>query len=315
MSQEAAGQDPSARACRLLRRLLGGVPAYRSLWQVYVRRASGQDIHQGAIAQVLADYLWETGEVAETETDLPRRLKDRVNRALSGHFIAPATLRLFIEAFDMSPADSHQLWALFMNAESTELAVVRPTASGAEKPLEAAPGAYETLVAHEFHRIGPDGLPADHRTLQVIRALEPMDRYVYQFDVHAAAVEVLRGGRAGPVRRSTMSGLYGVEIRLTTPLLAGETASLEYRTAFTFGEVPPPSFRRGARRRLSSLEINVQFHPARLPERVWWGHWDGIWADEPDDVEEVPLAPDGHVHRFLPQLEGEIVGFTWAWPR
>lgn len=306
------GPDPSAPACRQLRALLADVPAYRSRWQGYVRRSSRQDVHQGAIAQVLADHLWEAGEVAETETDLPRRLKDRVGRALNGQFIAPATLRLFIEAFDMSSADAHRLWALFMHAEPAGLSVLRRPAPG-DGVLGAAPAGYETLVAHELHRIGADGLPAEHRTLQVIRALEPMDRYVYQFDTHAAAVEVLRGGRAGPVRRSAMSGLYGVELTLTSPLQPGETASLEYRTVFSYAEVPPPSFRRGTRRRIGSLELNVQFDLARLPARVWWGRWETIWADEPSGTEEVPLAPDGHVHRFLPTLDGEIVGFTWQW--
>jgi hypothetical protein len=306
------GPDPSVPACRELRALLAEVPAYRSRWQGYVRRSSRQDVHQGAIAQVLADHLWETGEVAETQTDLPRRLKDRVGRALNAQFIAPATLRLFIEAFDMSTPDAHRLWAVFMHAEPADLSVVRLPAPG-EGALVAAPVAYETLVAHEFHRIGADGLPAEHRTLQVIRALEPMDRYVYQFDTHAAAVEVLRGGRAGPVRRSAMSGLYGVELMLTSPLHPGETASLEYRTVFGYAEVPPPSLRRGTRRRIASLELNVQFDPARLPAHVWWGRWETIWSDEPSRAEEVALAPDGHVHRFLPGLDRAIVGFTWKW--
>ncbi|MFD1506162.1 hypothetical protein FE374_17850 [Georgenia yuyongxinii] len=304
--------DPSVPACRELRVLLAEVPAYRTRWQAYVRRSSRQAVHQGAIAQVLADHLWETGEVAETETDLPRRLKDRVGRALNAQFIAPATLRLFIEAFDMSPPDAHRLWALFMHAEPTDLSVVRTPAEG-DSVLVAAPAGYETLVAHEFHRIGPDGLPAEHRTLQVIRALEPMDRYVYQFDTHAAAVEVLRGGRAGPVRRSAMSGLYGVELTLTTPLQPGETASLEYRTVFSYAEVPPPSFRRGTRRPIGSLELNVQFDLTRLPARVWWGRWETIWADAPSRTEEITLTPDGNVHRFLHGLVGEIVGFIWQW--
>ncbi|TRW46954.1 hypothetical protein [Georgenia yuyongxinii] len=304
--------DPSVAACRELRGLLAEVPAYRTRWQGYVRRSSRQAVHQGAIAQVLADHLWESGEVAETETDLPRRLKDRVGRALNAQFIAPATLRLFIEAFDMSPPDAHRLWAVFMHAEPADLSVVRPPAAEDSERL-VAPAGYETLVAHEFHRIGPDGLPAEHRTLQVIRALEPMDRYVYQFDTHAAAVEVLRGGRAGPVRRSAMSGLYGVELTLTNPLRPGETASLEYRTVFSYAEVPPPSFRRGTRRPVGSLELNVQFDLARLPARVWWGRWETIWAESPSRTEEIPLTPDGHVHRFLTGLEGEIVGFVWQW--
>ncbi|MFH5821624.1 hypothetical protein [Georgenia sp. AZ-5] len=303
--------DPSAEVCRHLVALLAERAAYRSRWAVHMRRSSGQQVHQGAVAQVLAEYLWESGEVADSERDLPRRLKDRVNRALTGHFIAAATLRLFIEAFDMSDKDANQLWALFMNADSEDLSVLRAAADDGA-PLSPTVG-YESLVVHELHRVGPDGLPAEHRTLQVIRALEPMDRYVYQFDTHAAAVEVVRGGRAGPVRRSSMSGLYGVELALTNPLAPGETASLEYRTAFSFSEEPPPNFRRGSRRRIGNLEIYVQFHPARVPRRVWWARWDNIWSDEPVSRHEVRLSADLDVHRFLPALEGEIVGFVWEW--
>ncbi|RPF26582.1 hypothetical protein [Georgenia muralis] len=304
--------DHSALACLHLRSLLATSPAYRAQWQVYVRRDSRQDIHQGAVAQVLAQYLWETGEAPETETDLPRRLKDRVGRALNGSLIAPATLRLFIEAFDMSRADANQLWALFMHAGSDDLAVLRATLDTGE-PVLPPPTAHEALAVHEFHRMGSDRMPVEHRTLQVIRALEPMDRYLYQFDTNAAVVEVVRGGTAGPVRRSPFPGIYGVQVHLSRPLAPGETASIEYRTILSYTSAPPPEFRRGVLTRLRNLEMNLQFHPDALPARVWWGHWESVQAPAPSTLEEVTLTPDHDVHRYVPLLEHSVVGFTWEW--
>ena len=300
-------------ACAHLRRLLAGVPTYRQRWRVYVRRSSHQDVHQGAVAQVLADYLWETGEVPETETGLPRRLKDRVNRALAGHFVAPATLRLFIEAFDMEPRDANELWALFMYADSADLTVVRPAGQPDADARRLSPAPVcETLSVHEAHRVGADGFPAEHRTLEVIRALEPMDRYVYQVEQHAAEVEVLRGGRGGPVRPADATGVYGVEVALTSPLAPGQTASLEYRTVFARAEAPP-NVRRGALGRLVNLDMHLRFHPARVPARVWWARWEAPWSDEPVEREPVTLSGDLDVHRFLPSLRG-IAGFAWEWP-
>lgn len=64
------------------------------------------------MAEVLAEWLWDSGEAPDSDTRLPRKLKDRVSRALAGQYIAPQTLRMFIEAFDLAPDLSDELWDL-----------------------------------------------------------------------------------------------------------------------------------------------------------------------------------------------------------
>jgi hypothetical protein len=97
-----------------------------------------------------------------------------------------------------------ELWALRTGGDPSRLTVVRD--AFAEPPPVTPPGVprYQTISLHEFHTVGADGLPAMHRTVHVVRALEPMHRYPYRFDTDAAVVEVVRGGTPGPLYRSSV---------------------------------------------------------------------------------------------------------------
>jgi len=305
VSEPAEGYG--VRGCAaILTQLLAGTEEYRARWLRSMRRRSNRSVHQGAVAQVIAEYLWESGQAPESDVELPRRLKDTVSRALSGQVIAPTTLSWFVEAFAMSERDAERLWAAWSGSDP-----VGADPAGALPAVLVPPSAYRTLALHEFHTLGADGLPHSHRTLHVIRALQQVRRYPYRFDTDAASVEVLRGGTAGPLYRTAVAGVFAVDIELARPLAPGETGSFEYRTVFRYREPPPQQFRRAVRRRCDNVEINVQFDPARVPSRVWWAEWAGYADDEPVQQELVAIGPDACVHRSLETLEGRAVGFRW----
>jgi hypothetical protein len=170
----------------------------------------------------------------------------------------------------MSPVDATDLWALRSGRDPARLAVVR-----APEPCDGSspPPNYQTIALHEFHALGADGLPAHHRTVHVIRAVDTVVSYSYRFDTDAAAVEVVRGGTAGPLYQSSEDGLFGVDIAFPRPLRPGETASFEYRTIFKYKAPPPPEFRRGGRRR-SSGPTTRHGHPPRGISRARVGPLD-----------------------------------------
>lgn len=90
--------------------LLHDLPCRRR-WLRHARRSRSEPPNQAAVAWVLALTLWERGEVSESRHTLPRSLKDRVSRALSGQLVSASTLALFIEAFQMSAEQEARLYA------------------------------------------------------------------------------------------------------------------------------------------------------------------------------------------------------------
>jgi hypothetical protein len=173
---------------------------------------------------------------------------------------------------------------------------------------------HRTVSLHEWHVIGPDGLPLRHRTVHVLRALRAgLSSYTYRFDSREARVRAVRGCQASPPRPD-VDGLMAVDLALPRPLAAGETASLEYETLFDWHSVPPPRLRRGMRQRVERLDMRVEFSPARLPARVEWAVWDGFGPDATVRAAEVVALDDEHAaHRFVDAAEGVTVGFIWAW--
>lgn len=79
---------------------------YRKLWELRVDRPGSRPVNEAAVARVLAEYLWEVGERSDTDTELLRRLRDRVSRALAGSVLSAETLRWFVEAFDIGCGSS-----------------------------------------------------------------------------------------------------------------------------------------------------------------------------------------------------------------
>lgn len=299
----------ASQAGAYLSRLLTENALCRARWTPYVHRAGGP-LSQAAVARALAMHLWDYGERPDSDTDLPRRLRDLVGRALSGQVLTPATLEWFVDAFDISFADQHRLTNLLVAARET------PKAPGASS-IGVAPrllSSHRTLSLHEHHYLGPDGAPEHHETLQVIEAMaNGLDRLRYVFDTSNVVVEAILGGRVdGPVY-PWGDDLFAVDIRLVRPLRRKQTTTLRYETTFNYSTPPAPELRRGASGRINNLDLRVQFHPDRLPRSVSFSNWP-LLVSEPSQVWEVPLETDHSVHRYLTSVEQSVVGFTWTWP-
>lgn len=97
----------------LLHRILMEDPRRRRVWRRHIQRqpADPHALHQAAVAQVLAIWLWEEGEVSESDTDLPRRMKDALSRALRGRVRLPVLLKeALIGSFELDEQTADLLW-------------------------------------------------------------------------------------------------------------------------------------------------------------------------------------------------------------
>lgn len=294
---------------RELTRLLEDPERMKS-WSRHVRRRRRPGVHQGAVATVLAEHLWNSGEAPETDIGLPRRLKDVVSRALGGRGVSDRWLRRFIDAFDIGESDAARLWALQWGSSPARLLALGLPQDGV-RPEASAPRTHETVSLHEVHTIGRDGMPEQHHTVQVIRAIEPMTTYEYRIDTPAAAVEIVRGGVPGPVSDAGVPGLFSCLITLSEPLEPGQTTALEYRTFFAYESPPPREFRRGARGTVTNMALDLQFHQDAVPSELEWCRWELPGDGEPTWVEPVRLSRDRRVHRFVDLMSGEIRGYRW----
>lgn len=182
--------------------------------------------------------------------------------------------------------------------------------------MGAAQPAHRTVSLHEWHLLGADGLPERHRTVHTLRALEDgLAAFTFRFDRREGAVRALRGAVAGQPRPGPGTGLTAVDLVFPRPLAAGETATFEYETTFTWRAVPPPQVRRSSRQRVERLDMRVEFSPERLPAELQWAVWAGFGPDARMlATERVELDAEHAAHRFVETLEHRTVGFTWRWP-
>jgi hypothetical protein len=295
----------------MLRTLLLHRKEYAELWQCRQKRARPRGtLNQAAIAQVIADYLWESGERLDTDIELPRRLKDPIGRALTGVGISAQVLDWFIEAFRMESEDARLLRAALHDGLPTGIPVSNTLRPPQELPI---PQRHRTMAVFERRVIGADGAPVTHHANRAIKAeTEPV--YFYPCRQFSGATEMimLRGGTI-TARHKPPGSSPILEITLSTPLSVGQVGSLEYQANFPPGSGAVTEYRQVAHARANNVDIVVQFHRARLPTRVWWAVWDDyrggrILAEEPVDLDS-----DGCVHRYLPYLENAAVGFRWEW--
>jgi hypothetical protein len=317
-SQFAAGRQAAAK---YLRELLLRQGRYRPQWERFAERVRSGRINHLAVAEVLARHLWNAPRTSGDADVLPRQLKDTVGRALSGQLLSRATLALFIEAFSFSAQEEDRLWRLWGGSgRISVLSGPRAMAPGQEAEVAAAlgPRRHQTLSLHDHHEVGPDGLPARTRTLQVIESIvDRLDRIPYIYDTNALTLEVGQGCQdlAGPLYE-IREGLYGTDISLARSLAAGETLTLEYWTTYHYHGRPETAqecqYRRAVMRRLENFDMRVEFHPGRVPAAVWWATWDGMEGGI-NEQEEAVLDGQHSVHRYLRSVERAVVGFHWSW--
>jgi hypothetical protein len=298
-----AGDDRVKQACAYLRMLLLRPGEYRAAWQQRGASSTADDIDAEAVAAVLAD----SSPGGEAGQDLVQTVRD----ALEGNGLSPTTLNRFIEAFALRRRQATRLRELLRGT-----AAVRVIRGDLQLPenMPPVPARYQTLSLHESHVLGPDGLPAEHQTIQVIRSLvDELTSVPYRFDTDELVVEVVRGGRVGDRVYRLTDTLYAVDILLHSPLARGETELMQYRTTFFYRSAPEPEFRRGVLGSTEDLTVWVTFHRDRLPRRVWLARWDAWDRAKVIDQEPVDLDDELSVHHRFGAVERAIVGFYWEW--
>lgn len=296
----------------LLQSLLVQRPAYVHRWRRFQRRGPAREVlSQSAVAQVIAEHLWDSGERPETEILLPRALKDRVHRALCGEVLTAETLDWFIGAFQMADQDARRLrGTLFTSQPRPGVPVVDTLRAPQPLPI---PQRHRTVAVFERHIIGPCRRASLHRTTHAIVACEDgVDSYPYRFVPGASGVVVLHGGHVR-ARHEPAGSSPIVEIALNTPLGLGQIASLEYQVEFTPEADVAREYRRVAHARADNVDIVVQFDRRRPPVQVWWAIWDDYKDGNLLGQQEALLDRDGCVHRFIPHLENAAAGFLWNW--
>jgi hypothetical protein len=287
------------QACAYLRLLLLRPGDYRDRWA----GGNGHDpveIDHGAVAAVLS--------AAGTPTD-----PETVRRALTGADLSPVVLDSFIGAFGLSARHAQRLREVLRGSEATR--VITGDALGpAELYRHSGPPGYETLALHEVHSLGPDGRPAEHQTIQVIRStVDRLDSYPYRFDTDELSVEVTRGGKVGQRIYRVTDTLYAVDIVLDPPLTLGQSSLMQLNSTFFYDSPPPTEFRRGLARATRDVSIWVTFHPQRLPSRVWAASWDGLDDSRIISREPAELDDQLSVNRRFDVVERAIVGFSLEW--
>ncbi len=294
-----------AQTSAYLRMLLLRPGDYRSRWERHAARPDPGLIDVPAVAKVLA----ETGTPTR-----PVELDETVRHALDGTLLNTDVLRLFIDAFALDGRDAGRLRDLLRGSDSLRVITGEAQALSEAWLGGGGPPRHETLALHELHILGPDGSPAEHQTIQVIRSLvDGLPSYPYRFDTDELAVEVIRGGRVGDRIYRINEELYAVDIILARPLAAGQTTLTQVRTTFFYKIPPAPEFRRGLLRRTDDVTIWVKFHPSRVPARVWMARWDGIDHARIVDRHLVELDDDLAAHSRFGPIERAVVGFHWEW--
>jgi hypothetical protein len=313
--------DGRQAASAYLQQLLLKPGKYRQEWEQYVSRERRGTINQLAVAEVVARHLWVSPRSPADEGVTPHQLKDTISRALTGRLLSRSALTMFINAFGFSEHEASRLWRLWNG--SAAISVMTGTHAVpmmAEQSLAQAlgPRRHQTLSLHDHLYIGADGRIDRGRTMQVIEATEQgVDRIPFLCDTKTLTLEVGQGGKelSGEVRQ-VGEDVFTTDIMLARTLDLGETLTLEYWTTYRYPGDPADAsereFRRAVIRHIDNLDMRVEFHPEKLPVKLWWARWDGVEGSVLEQ-EEVTLDSQFSAHRYLRSLDRSVAGFYWQW--
>jgi hypothetical protein len=308
--RQKRGQRAAARHLRML--LLKPGP-YRDRWEAYAHDISPGEVNQSAVCQVIAQHLWDKGERSEGDMKLPRKLKDRISRTLTDEDLSLETVRWLVAGFRLSQHDAQRVYELY-RADIAPRTVVGnlPPRSGA---AETRAPVHQTELLFEHHWIGPAGLPVRHHTQQTIFSLvDGLESYRCGLDTQEAEVRVRRGGKASDIY-PVGDGHYALNIVFPHALRYGEEHYLDYWTLLHYSRPPPAEFRRAMHQRVEHLDMRVEFHPRKLPSRLWWAQWRD-YRDARAEVTEreiMALDEDRSARKYLDSAERAVVGFYWEW--
>jgi hypothetical protein len=295
-----------SQAATYLRMLLLRPGEYRSRWEQQ-RDGTGDGDRYQAVARVIEG----TGDrrlVGPSGTEMA----EVARRALQGAEFDPAVADAFVTGFGLTVRQAQRLRDLLRGSQTVRV-VSGPTLPPPTR-YQAGRLRHETLSLHERHVLGPDGQPAEHETIQVIKATEDgLNAVPYRFDTDELLVEVIRGGRVGERAYRVNDSIFGVDIVLHWPLKAGETILMQYRATFFYKSAPAPEFRRAVLRSTRDLTMWVKFDPERVPARVFRASWDRL--DLARVIERVQVEPDDQlsVHHRFGRVDKAVVGFYWEW--
>jgi hypothetical protein len=304
------GDDLTKQASAYLRMLLLRPGEYRKKWERAAVQVEPETIDYDAVARVLASPHDISPDAAVTDEQIAA-----ARAALDGTALGAETLSRFIDAFTVNTRHAARLQGLLRGSAAVRV-ITGDVQLSPELGVLDAPPQHETLSLHELHILGPDGAPAEHQTIQVIKStVDRLVSYPYRFDTDELAVEVIRGGSVGDRIYRIGAELYGVDVVLAKPLAMGETTLMQVHTTFFYKTPPAPEFRRGVLRTTKDVTIWVKFHPDRVPARVWSARWDRVDHARVVAREPVELDDELSVHLRYDAIERAIVGFTWDWPQ
>ncbi|MFC3891284.1 hypothetical protein ACFOWZ_07325 [Lentzea rhizosphaerae] len=295
----------------LLTELLQTNPQYDRTWRGAGRRLRSSATAPAAVSQVIASYLWEVGERPDTETDLPRSLRDRIRRALRGEQLSGETLTWFIGAFEMSDQDAQKLWATFSGDAIGPLDAIVDTVP-VPRPMGKRQW-HRTMTLFERYLFSKDRSYIQRRTMQVIQAIEDgVDSYLFNHEPFAASISVLYGGHLGQ-HYEYGGGLVSDDIMFGRTLQTGQRIAIEYETAFDPGVHRPTEVRRAVRARVENLDFAIQFAAEHAPRSVWFCAWPDHYTGDPVLNEPLSLDEAGGAHRFVAYAQQTVLGFRWEW--
>ncbi|MEP7022909.1 MAG: hypothetical protein ABJB47_03675, partial [Actinomycetota bacterium] len=272
-------------AASYLRELLLRPGRYRRTWEQHAMRVRPGVVNHLAVAEAIAQHLWQHPRAGGTSDVVAHQLKDTVSRALSGRLLSRSALSQFIEVFGFTGQEQERLWRLWAGSRAISVLAgesALPSATFDAVAKVMGPWRHQTLSMHDHVYVTMDGRLGSTRSLQVIEATaDGVAHLPYLYDTNTTTLETGQGcGELSGSLYRISEGVYGIDIPLSRSLALGETHTLEYWTSYHYpGNLSDPQecqFRRAAMRRLENFDLRVEFHPASLPEAVWWAVWDGV---------------------------------------